>query len=291
VTVIATIRETQIPLLALILLGACAAKLARTVRTRSMNAGLGPTELFPRRLRRPAAVAICCIELTLGPGLILTAGRFGSHGRGDAVRLATALLFLVALCGLVELREHRPELGCGCFGDLSVKPVGIRSITRAGLLALAALVTIGLPPLHLPPPGARAAIGLGILLGELLLVALLSPEAGEALMRLGYSEPCELREFSAHRALTALHRSRVWRRQSVLVTGEPADMWRELCWWYLVYPASGQSAGTSLVFAVQVKQHRPAIRSALAIPQPPSWPGQPGQDADEIAPVIRSAAF
>jgi len=288
---VVAIREIQIPLLALVLLGACAAKLARTVRTGSVNAGLGPTELFPRRLRRLAAIAICCTELALAPALILTAGRFGSHGRGDVVRLATALFFLVALCGLVELREHRPDLGCGCFGDLSVKPVGIRSIARAGLLAVAALVTIGLPPMHLPPPGARAATGLGILVGELLLLALLSPEAGEALMRLGYTEPCELREFTAKRALTALHRSRLWRKQSALVTGEPADMWRELCWWYLVYPASGQAPGTSLVFAVQVKQHRPAIRSALAGPEPPSWPGQPVPDAGEVAPVMRSAAF
>ena len=248
---IVIIREIQIPLLALILLGACAAKLARTLRTGSVSAGLGPTELFPRRLRRPAAVVICCTEVSLGPALILTAGRLGTHGRADGVRLATALLFVVALCGLVELRQHKPHVGCGCFGELSTKPVGIRSIARAGVLAAAALATVGLPPLRLPPPGARAAAALGLLIAELLLLALLSPEAGEALTRLGYSEPCELREVPARRALAALHRSRVWRRQSGLVGGEaPADMWRELCWWYVAYPARGET-GTALVFAVR----------------------------------------
>jgi hypothetical protein len=280
---IAAVREIQLPLLALILVGACAAKLARVLRTGSVAAGLGPTELFPRRLRRPAAVLICCTEACLGPALILTAGRDGLHGRADAARLATALLFMVALCGLVELREHRPDLGCGCFGDLSVKPVGIRSIARAGLLAVAALATVGLPPVRLPPPGARAATALGLLVAELLLVALLSPEAGEALMRLGDSEPCELREAPARRALAALHRSRLWRRQMVLVSSDaPADMWRELCWWYFAYPARGM-AGSTMVFAVQVKQHRPAIRSALDGPDVPASPWQPGGGAGAAA--------
>jgi hypothetical protein len=287
--VITLVREIQLPLLALILLGACAAKLARTLWVGSVTAGLAPTDLFPRRLRRPAAAAICGTELILGPCLLLTAGRFGGDMAADTVRVLTVLFFLVALCGLVELREHRPDLGCGCFGDLSVKPVGTRSILRAGLLALAAALTVGLPPVHLPPPGLRAAAALGLLLAELLLVALLSPEAGEALVRLGYSEPCELREASPRRALAALRRSRRWRRQSVLIdSDEPADMWRELCWWYVVYPARGSAPGTMLVFAVQAKQHRPAIRSALAGPQPVD-PGAGGEGG--ATPAVRSAAF
>jgi hypothetical protein len=198
---------------------------------------------------------------------------------------------VIALCGLVELREHRPDLGCGCFGDLSVRPVGIRSIARAGLLAVAALASVGTPALRLPPPGPRAAACLGILIAELLLVVLLSPEAGEALMRLGYSEPCEVREIPAKRTLAALHRSRVWRQQSRLITSDvPADMWRELCWWYVVYPARTSVRDATLVFAVQVKPRRPAIRSALAGPEVDDRPQQPGV-AEEFAPVPRSAAF
>jgi Methylamine utilisation protein MauE len=289
-TVITLIRDMQLPLLALILLGACAAKLARVLRTGSVAAGLGPTDLFPRRLKRPAAAVICCIELILGPALLLTAGRFDPDVVGDVIRAVTCLFFVVALCGLVELREHRPDLGCGCFGDLSVRPVGIRSILRAGLLAVAAAVTIGLPPVHLPPPGLRAATALGLILAELVLVALLSPEAGEALVRLGYSEPCELREASPRRALAALHRSRRWRRQSVLAgSGEPADMWRELCWWYVVYPVRGGVPGSMLVFAVQTKPHRPAIRSALAGPFPE--PGDEVTGEGGAAPTVRSAVF
>jgi hypothetical protein len=291
-TIITAVRQIQLPLLALLLLGGCAAKLVRAVRTRSLGAGLGPTELFPRRLRRPAAVAVCGTELGLAAGLLITADRAGLNGPAEAVRLATALFFVVALFGLVELREHRPDLGCGCFGDLSARPVSVRSIARAGVLAAAALATVGLAPVHLPPPGPRAAVALSLLLAELLLVALLSPEAGETLMRLGYTEPCELRAADPQRALAALHRSRAWRRQAALAgTGTPADMWRELCWWYVVYPAQTPAPGAALVFAVQVKQHWPTIRAALTGPGMPGWP-QPGDTGTAgVGSANRSAAF
>jgi Methylamine utilisation protein MauE len=288
---IATIREIQAPVLALILLGACGAKLARALRARSMTVGLGPTELFPRPLRRPVAIAVCSAELCLGVALIVTSGPFGYTGSADAVRLATALLFLIALCGLVELREHRPDLGCGCFGDLSVKPVGVRSIARTGLLAVAALASIGSPALRLPPPGPRAATGLGVLLAELLLVALLSPEAGEALMRLGYSEPCEVREVPARQALHSLHRSKLWRQQSRLITSDvPADMWRELCWWYVVYPAHSSDRDSVVVFAIGVKPHRPAIRWAIARATAPDGPRHPETHEWDATP-LRSAVL
>jgi hypothetical protein len=291
VTVIATIREIQPLVLALILLGACCAKLARAVRARSMSAGLGPTELFPRPLRRPVAMVLCSTELSLGVALIATDGPFGLAGSAGAVRLATALLFMIALCGLVELREHRPDLGCGCFGDLSVRPVGVRSITRAGLLGAAALASVGASVLPLPPPGPRAATDLGILLAELLLVALLSPEVGEALVRLGYTEPCEVREVPARQALRALHRSRLWRQQSRLISSTvPADMWRELCWWYVVYPAHSPEQDSAVVFAIQVKPHRPAIRSALAGTAVCDGPQHRQTDEWDATPV-RSAAF
>ena len=75
------IREVQIPLIAVLMLGACAAKLARTVRTCSVDEGLGPTALFPMRMRRPLAMVFCTVECGLGVGLILTAGRIGGGAR------------------------------------------------------------------------------------------------------------------------------------------------------------------------------------------------------------------
>ena len=205
--VVPEIQAVQIPLLAAMLLGGCAAKFARVLRVGSVDAGLGPTALFPLRLRRPIAMVTCAAELGCGVGLIVTAGTFGRGGPANAVRFLTALLFIVATCALIELRTSHPDTGCGCFGDFSRAPVSGRTLARSALLAVAALATIGLPPLHLPRPGMEAARLAGILAAELIVIAALSPELGEALVRLGYSEPCELRRLPAVRTLTALRRS------------------------------------------------------------------------------------
>ena len=284
-------RQLQLLVLAMILLGAAAAKLSRVLRAGSLSAGLGPTELFPARLRRPAALVLCAIELALGAGLLMTAGSPDPVIRADAtgVRLATAVLFLVAMCALVELRGRRPDVGCGCFGNLSTKPVGARSIARAGLLAGAALATVGIGPVHLPAPGPQAVRDLGFLVAEFLLIAALSPEVGEALVRLGYAEPCELRQLPPERALAALRRSSHWRRHAAVITSsEPADMWRELCWWYAAYPACPGGRAADIVFAVQVKKHRPGVQSAIVDREPE--PGARGDGRPAAQPVTGDAA-
>jgi hypothetical protein len=275
------VREAQVPLLSAMLLGGCAAKAARVLRVGSVDAGLGPTALFPLRLRRPVAVALCAAELACGIALIVTAGGLGRGGPATAARLVTALLFLVATCALIELRTSHPEVGCGCFGDLSTSPVSGRTLARSALFAVAALATIGLPPLRAPHPGADAARLLAIFAVELVLVAALSPEVGEALVRLGYSEPCELRRLPAVRTLAALRRSSQWRRRAGLITAEvPVDMWRELCWRYVVFPACYGSRDAEIVFAVYLRPHRPMIHAALvdsASGEVLPWPAAPAR--------------
>jgi hypothetical protein len=258
------IREAQVPLLSAMLLGGCAAKLARVLRVGSVDAGLGPTALFPLRLRRPVAIATCGLEFTCGVALIVTAGGLGRGGAATAVRLVTSLVFLVATCALIELRTSHPEAGCGCFGEFSKAPVSGRTLARSALFAAVALATIGLPPLRAPHPGTDAARLLGIFAIELALIAALSPELGEALTRLGYSEPCELRRLPAVRTLAALRRSSQWRKRAGLITAEvPVDMWRELCWRYVVFPARVGDRTTEIVFAVYLRPHRPVIHAAL----------------------------
>jgi hypothetical protein len=43
-------------------------------------------------------------------------------------------------------------------------------------------------------------------------------------------------------------------------------MWREPCWWYLVYPGLDGAGDCDVVFAVEVRPRRPAIHSAV-VPQ------------------------
>jgi hypothetical protein len=282
------VRQLQLLVLAMILLGAATAKMSRVLRAGSLSAGLGPTELFPARLRRPAAIVLCAIEVSLGAGLLMTAGSRDPAVRADAsaVRLTTAVLFLVAMCALVELRGRRPDMGCGCFGDLSTRPVGARSVIRAGLLAGAALATVGVAPVRLPAPGLPAARDLGLLVAEFLLIAAFSPEVGEALVRLGYAEPCELRRMPAERVLAAVRRSSHWRRHSAAITSPvPADMWRELCWWYVVFPAGADGNPADIVFAVQVKKHRPGVQAAVVTRElSPGATAADRQGAGRVAP-------
>jgi hypothetical protein len=291
------VREVQVPLLSSLLLGGCAAKLMHMLQVRSIAAGLGPTALFPVRLRKPAAIVMCATEFMLGVGLILTAGSIGRGAPTNIVRMGTALLFLVATCALIELRATRPDIGCGCFGDFSTSPVSGRTLARSALLAASALITVGLGPLQPPRPGAAAVLPLGIFAAELALIAALSPEVGEGLVRLGYSEPCELRLVPAERTLAALRRSSQWRRHAGLITAaEPVDMWRELCWRFVVFPGEASGRQVELVFAVFLRQHRPAIQAALVdavtgavMPWPPG-PVRPAAKRERVGQLLRTPA-
>jgi hypothetical protein len=261
------IRELQIPLLVALLLGGCAAKGWRVLRSRSMAVAMDPAGLFPLRLRRPVMIAMCATEFGLGLALIATAGRIGAGGAGlpaSIVRAGTALFFLVAAGALNETRQRRPDAGCGCFGEFSETPIGWRTITRAGVLCAAAAATIGLPPLRMPSSPTTAELCLATLAFELSLLAFLSPEVGEILVRLGYSEPCELRRLPVGRTLTALHSSSQWRRFSSQVSATaPADVWREGCWRFVVYPGFARGRRVDIVFAVYLQARRPPIRVAV----------------------------
>ncbi len=264
------IREAQIPLLAALLLGACGAKVWRARRAHSAAEGMGLTGLFPLRLRRPIMMTVFVAELGLGLGLIGTAESAAprlataSSLPATVVRSATALFFLIAVGALNETRQRRPSAGCGCFGELSGTPIGWRTITRAGVLCVSAVATIGLPPLRMPSSATTAELWLAVLAFELALLAFLSPELGEILVRLGYSEPCELRRLPVGRTLTALQASSAWRRYANQVTAAaPADVWREGCWRFVVYPGLARGRPVDIVFAVYLQSRRPPVRAAV----------------------------
>jgi hypothetical protein len=256
--------DVQLAILAALLLSASLAKVVRVLRGGSLEAALGPTALFPLRLRRPVAIAMCAVELGLGAGLILTAGDLGTGTPAKLIRIGTALLFVVATCALIELRSVRPDVGCGCFGEFSMAPVDDRTVTRSALLAIAAMETARLPPVDMPrSPGSWLLLAL-LFTAELGLLATMSPELREALVRLGYSAPCELTTVSPERTLESLRKSVPWRRQADLITdGRPSDMWRELCWRYVAFPARYAGRDAELVFAVYLQSRRAAVRSVL----------------------------
>jgi hypothetical protein len=271
---LAVAREVQVPLLAVLLIGGCAAKARRAIDARSIDAGIGPTALFPLPLRRPAAMAICASEFALGVGLLVTAGGIGDGWPVDTVRGAAALLFCTAVAALQELRTRRPDAGCGCFGDLSGTPVNRRTITRAALLGAAALGAIGAPALHMPSSPAQAAEVLALTLAELALLAALSPEIGQLMVRLSHAEPCEVRRVPVARTLATLRASAPWRRyRSHLISTTPTDVWREGCWRFAAYPGVLASRRVEVVFAVYLTGRRAPVRAGVLdvdTPAPPA---------------------
>jgi hypothetical protein len=266
------IREAQIPLLTAVLLGACAAKIWRMLRPHAETDHSDPSALFPAHLRQPITVLVFATELGLGLGLIGTALRFPGLGFTDpglalpatVVRAGTALFFLVSAGVLNEMRQRRPDAGCGCFGELSGTPIGLRTIARAGLLCASAVASLGLPSLRMPSSTNVAELWLAVLAFELALLAFLSPELGEIMVRLGYSEPCELRRIPVGRTMIVLHASAQWRKYTGQVTaGSPSDVWREGCWRFVVYPGYARGRRVNIVFAIYLQNRRPAIRVAI----------------------------
>jgi hypothetical protein len=270
--VLAIAREVQIPLLAVLLIGGCAAKARRALGARSIDAGIGPTGMFPFRLQRPAAIVIFVSELALGVGLVVTAGRIGVGPPAVAVRAATFVLFCTAVAALAELRSRRPDVGCGCFGDVSSTPVGWRTMTRAALLGAAALASIGVPPLHMLGSVDRFGEALAVTVAELALLAVLSPEIGELMVRLGRAEPCELRRVPVAKTLDTLWASTSWRRyHRYLITTTPTDVWREGCWRFAVFPGILASRRVEVVFAIYMSgRHAPIRAGVIDIDTPPA---------------------
>jgi hypothetical protein len=264
VTTLDVLREVQVPLLAVLLVGACAGKANRAITARSVSAGTGPTAVFPVRLRRPAAIGLCASELVLGIGLLATAGPAGAGVPAQVFRVGAALLFCTAVGALYELRARRPDAGCGCFGELSHTPVNWRVITRAALLGVAAVASVGAPPLRMPASAGQAWLMLTVAAAELAVLLVLSPEVGQAMIRLSHTDPCELREVPVARTLAALHASSVWRRHQRFLTGTmPVDIWREGCWRFVVFPGMLADRRAEVVFAVYLAGRRPPVRIGM----------------------------
>lgn len=268
-------REVQIPLLAALLIGGCVAKAKRAIGARSFDAALGPSMMFPLHMHRPITIGLFGGELVLGTGLLVTAGRFGAGVPATAVRSATALLFATAVGALHELRNRRPEAGCGCFGDLSDTPVSWRALGRTAALCAAAIGCVGVPPLRMPTSTGQAVLLLTMLAAELGALIALSPEVSEVMVRLGYSEPCEVRRLPMSRTLSALRATSHWRRyRKYITTIEPSDVWREGCWRYVVFPGIMAERPVEVVFAVYLQTRRPPIRAAIIDTAPGEAPAR-----------------
>ncbi|WP_214110486.1 MauE/DoxX family redox-associated membrane protein [Acrocarpospora catenulata] len=244
-----TIAVAAQPILVLILTLGGVAKLA-TVGTDAEPGALGrlgPAVLAPERFRAPALIFCAVAEFGLAAGLVLV-----DH---PVPRWMTVTFFAVATYVLWDLRRRRPDVGCGCFGEVSARPVGRRAIGRTVLLTGMSVMVAryGEAGLSWPSPIWLA--------GGVALLLVLSPEIEESMARLRYRAPCEQRPFAAERAFARLRSSAAWRAHyELLRSDQPTDTWRELCWRFFTFEGTD---GSDVVFAVYLSGRRPPVRTAV----------------------------
>ncbi|MFJ2028200.1 MauE/DoxX family redox-associated membrane protein [Streptosporangium sp. NPDC087985] len=255
-----TIAVAQIPLLGALLAAGAFAKVRTAMSDSEPGAlsRLGPAVLVASRWQAAAMFGCAAGETFLLIGLMATGHPF--------FRWGTAAFFAVATYVLWELRRRRPDVGCGCFGEVSAIPVGLRSLGRTMVLTTMALGTVWAPPLSgwsvvtaFTWPQTLAMAG-----GLLVLVAL-SPEVEEAAARLRHRAPCEQRPLDPAIALSRLRSSAAWRaHEKFLSSTDPADSWRELCWRFFVYPGRSHAGHPAdVVFAIYLSGRHPAVRVAM----------------------------
>lgn len=250
-----TFQEAQLPLLACVLISACVAKIA----IREPRDAGGPGPLTVLRRHRPVVVTVAVIEGCLGGALLAT-----GH---PAVRLGTVVVFFVATSVVFELRSRKADEGCGCFGGLSTSPVRFRTMLRACLFLLAALSVLAVPATGLDVLRNATGWHAAIVIGELAVFAGLSPEIGVLVARRRERIPCEHRTVPLSETFAILHASDQWRAYSpMIVTADPADMWRELCWRFLAYQGEEDGEEVEIVFAVSTDERDPTVKAAIVRP-------------------------
>ncbi|MFC5186638.1 MauE/DoxX family redox-associated membrane protein [Actinomadura harenae] len=294
---VTVVENVQVLLLAGVLLAACLAKLAVREPVADVPHGHGglrvhgvPVAQRPARalllLRgRRAGLVLGLVEGVLGLALLLSSQFL--------VRVVATIGFAGATWAVMELRAHRPEAGCGCFGGLSVKRVGRRSVVRAMLFTAAAVVSLGASRAGLEVPRLGTGRVAGVLALELALFASLSPELavlcgrgrGDARARAlavgrraRRDVPCERRHSPIEETLATLHASGAWLTfENSLVSAAPLDVWREGCHRFLVYRARLRDTDMDLVFAVSTAARARTVDHALLPLQatPPPVPASP----------------
>ncbi|WP_433465678.1 MauE/DoxX family redox-associated membrane protein [Spirillospora sp. CA-128828] len=271
---VTAIQNTQVLLLAAVLLTACVAKLALRElpadapdHVHGVPVPAGLARLTALRGSRGMTVGLGIGEGGLGLALLMT-----SH---LSVRLATTVAFAAATWVVGELRVRRPDAGCGCFGALSGKKVDRRSVLRAVLFTCAAVASLGAPHAGVDVlRNVQALVGLVFAI-ELALFAALSPELAELAGRRRTPRdavPCERRRSPMSETYATLHDSRAWvAHENVIASAVPLDVWREGCWRFVVFPARLPGGrDVEIVFAVSTAARDRTVRSAIVAPEAPA---------------------
>jgi len=262
-------QNTQVLLLAAVLLAACTAKLVFRERTadapdhvHGVPVPAGLARLTAVRRSRGMTVGLGLGEGVLGLALLVT-----SH---LSVRLATTVAFAAATWVVGELRVHRPDAGCGCFGGLSGKKVGRRSVLRAVLFTCAAVASLGAPLTGVDVlRDVEVQVGL-VFAVEVALFAALSPELAELLERhrSPAEAPCERRHSPMAETYATLYESAAWAaHENAIASAAPLDVWREGCRRFVAFAARVDGRDVEIVFAVSTAERDRDVLAGIVVPE------------------------
>ncbi|QFG22983.1 MauE/DoxX family redox-associated membrane protein [Actinomadura sp. WMMB 499] len=265
-------QNAQVLLLAAVLLAAGAAKLAVRERAEAPDHVHGvPVPAGAARLTALRRSRRMTVLLGVGEGVLGLALLVSPH---VVVRLATTVAFAAATWVVGELRVRRPDAGCGCFGGLSGKRVGRRSVARAVLLTAVAVTALGAPLTGLGALRDGHVVIAVVFAVELALFAALSPEltgvpGRRRLPGARPVTPCERRRSPLAETYATLHGSAQWAAHENAVTSAvPLEVWREGCWRFLAFPARVDGRDVRLVFAVSTTERHRVVQPARVQPEP-----------------------
>lgn len=174
-----------------------------------------------------------------------------------SLAIGGAALWLVASAALlVWAIRAAPGRRCGCFGSLSVEPVGRRTVIRtaaaAGLAVAAALAPGGWPAALGSPAGWPVFVLSGV-----LLVAL-SPESRSipALAQRRAPRACR-HHMPVERLLRDLSTAPEWRDlERYLPVLRPTDQWTEGSWRFVRLDARFEGRAVAAVVALRMREPR-----------------------------------
>lgn len=220
--------------------------------------------LIGQRRALPAYRLLGGMELTLGALLLLL-----PPVRRPAAA-AAAVLAVGFLAYLSYARRAAPTSSCGCLSARAT-PVSGRSLARAALLVVAAVLA-GLAPEGWPAAlGTRPLAGGALLLAESAVVVALSPELDRTwllpLRRLRARLTHPLRGGAGLPLLATLQQvqlSDAYRRVAPLLRSDVRDHWDDGDWRFVGHAALFQGRPVTAVFAVPLADQDPdTVRVAV----------------------------
>ena len=217
-------------------------------------------------VRRPSLLpfvwrGIGAVELLVGSLTLALAGQ-------RWVSALSALLLVTAVGYAGWALRMAPGRPCGCFGAVSQSPITGRTIARAIVLALAAILGA-----FWPEPWWAALtepVTWLVIVAEVLVLGYLSPEVLRiAPLRTRSHDSDRMVDCATTRVplktiLARLKTSPAWQSlRSHIDAEDPREHWREGCWGFVCFAATYLGKPATAVFAIRLGHEDSTIRGAL----------------------------